>query len=711
MLIPMAVAWEVGWTSNGPFGGAVYSIVVDPTTPAILYAGTDDAVFKSIDGGRTWARASTGLPASRYASLAVAADGSGTLYAGTTADLPPPGPNLRQRYGVFKSSDGGQSWNPSNNFLFDSGHFIPDVIALGINPRNPADVLAGLSTGGIFRSIDGGTSWRSTNGAGVDGTGLSGIVFHPSDPLKVFAVGTGLFTSYESSDGGGTWAAFRPNGTISSAIAFDPLNALTVYSGSARGAGVLKSTDGGRNWIRANRGLPEDPPGAVLPVLSLAVSPAPSRELYAAVWGAGIFKTVDGGTSWKSVGGSLLTPFVSQVAAAGPSTLFCNPHGAGVWVTRDDAGTWSAVNDGLSESAVTRIATDPTDSLLLYAASDGGGISKSTDGGNRWSPANSGLPEGHINGVVLSPSDSRVVFAYSLLKGVFKSVNGAASWHPANDGLDLVVGTPLGPSILVATAFAVSPSDPSIVYLGTTRNFLPAAVFRSADGGNSWEATGFPGETVSVGWLAVDPGDSAVVYVIGHSGYTYRTRDGGRTWTSLGNPCVGARTITIDRADPSTLYAGGIGTICRSRNRGDDWLQIGSLYDPLRPVNQILIDPNNPTTLYAATGDYNMGFAGGVSWSRDAGATWKSLGELPIPTVTSLALDRTGRIMFAGTYGGGVYSLDLDSLRQIVVTVPARPKPRLIHERRQIKQDVISLRRGVAANLPPWRLRSTELPK
>jgi hypothetical protein len=136
------------WTSNGPEGGDIRALAIDPVTPTTLYAGTFGGVFKSTDGGGSWQAMNIGLVDSFgfvpfvYA-LVIDPVTPTTLYAGTSG-------------GVFKSTDGGGSWNPMNTDLIDPFFgFIPSVSALAIDPVIPTTLYAGTGVG-VFKSTDGG---------------------------------------------------------------------------------------------------------------------------------------------------------------------------------------------------------------------------------------------------------------------------------------------------------------------------------------------------------------------------------------------------------------------------------------------------------------------------------------------------------------------------------------------------------------------------
>lgn len=184
----------------------VSALVVDPQTPATVYAGTDVGVFKSTDGGSSWIASNTGLTDLVVGVLTMDPQTPATLYAATLA-------------GVFKSTDGGAHWTASDTGLPHAFiccplvAVVPSVFSLTVDPQTPATVYAGTANG-VFKSTDGGAHW------GFSMTGVASVGGHVS------------------------------------AVAIDPQAPATLYAATF-GAGVFRSTDGGQSWGPFNAGLPD----------------------------------------------------------------------------------------------------------------------------------------------------------------------------------------------------------------------------------------------------------------------------------------------------------------------------------------------------------------------------------------------------------------------------------------------------------------------
>jgi photosystem II stability/assembly factor-like uncharacterized protein len=267
------------WTTHGPEGGWVSSLVIDNRTPATLYAGTrGGGIFKSSNGGQTWMAINTGLVLAR----------------------PSPLPARPPQAG-------------------------PDIAALAIDPSAPATIYAW--GGGLFKSTDGGGSWTATGLSGA-----STLAIDPSAPATIYA-GSGFFTGgvFKSTDGGATWTAVLDAPQVR-VLAIDPSAPATLYAGFF-GGGVIKTSNGGQSWAGASSGLPNLFP---CPVSALAVdpsAPAPSAPatLYAGTC-AGVFKSTDGGGSWTADNAGLTNLYVLALAV-NPSagTLYAGTAGGGVF--------------------------------------------------------------------------------------------------------------------------------------------------------------------------------------------------------------------------------------------------------------------------------------------------------------------------------------------------------------------------------------------
>ena len=255
------------WTGqrNGIRTFAVASFAFDPASPDTLYAGTQfEGVFKTIDGGSTWA-ATGELPPLPVYSLAVESGPAATVYAGT-------------HFGVFRSVDGGANWTA----LGLTGW----VSAIAVVPGAPATVYAGLSPNsfpyGVFKSTDGGETWTDTGLAeGVVSMSVSGSTVYAGTINGVFA-----------SSAGSTWVPANSGLTMEAVtLVADPTNPAVAYAGNFDG--LFRTTNGGASW-EANPLL------LGVPIAMIAVAPSDPATLYVSSMFGGSAVTNDGGESWRS---------------------------------------------------------------------------------------------------------------------------------------------------------------------------------------------------------------------------------------------------------------------------------------------------------------------------------------------------------------------------------------------------------------------------
>ncbi|HVT59160.1 MAG TPA: hypothetical protein VHR45_12250 [Thermoanaerobaculia bacterium] len=625
------------WQAIGPSGGVVLGLAVDPASPATVYAAAGGGgLFRTVDGGRSWAHSDLGLSSLYVFRVAVDPAVTTTVYAATlhgffksgdaaatwapatsglsgfVADLaidPRTTSTLYAASGsrVFKSVDGAASW-------FDSGAGLPrrgQVEVLAVDPSRPATLYAGTSLG-VFKSVDRGASWRPAR----VGMGTPDIIALAADPLApgtVYAAAQASSNSsaaglFVSADGGATWtaAAFpSESGEPAFCLALSPAAPRAAYA--CANQGLVKSTDGGRSWVAINRGLGTNQFGGITAFSALAVDPSFPDRLYAGVGeflngGPAVYKTASRGAVWRPFSNGIDTVGVTDLAVdpLHAGTLYVGTTNAGVIASSDDGASWAPANRGLRGRTVAALAIDPLAPANLYAETDRGFFA-SANGGARWSRPGapfSGLP------LIVGAQAPTTLYSFSgSPPTLFKSADGGATWMKG--------GTIAGGVV----AAAISPSAPAILYVAVVRTIYHRVTFVavSQDGGATFQEIDQAFDTVSA--LAVDPATASTLYVAARpfsparlflDSALYKSTDGGRTVTLL--PGISG-------------------------------------------VQSLLVDPANPALIYAGTTD--------VLVSRDGGATWSQLAPgLPAASVVQLAFGPAGTL-YAGTQGASVYRIAL----------------------------------------------------
>lgn len=635
--------------SHGPEGGDV-QLAVDPRDPRIVYAAGSGVVFKTTNAGRAWRRVTGGQLGGRASALAVDPARSATVYFATER-------------GVRKTSDGGRTWRWVNAGLFDGEtarrreHRLVEGFAerLVVDRHRPGTLYLVTATRGLFRTTDGGARWILAGPRQFRVPGYHAeVAIDPSSPGAVYASWSTFFDDspahlYRSADGGSTWQPIGVRGRHPwfGSLAVDPHRAGRLYAaGGVWGRpGLWRSDDGGSTWWVI--GL------ASQRVTSIQIDPGPRATVFATTE-IGVF-TNNGGVSWRRLGAGTLGGYASVVVAQGPpDTLYGTADG--VVKSIDGGRTWRSVNSGLVATGVEALVFAHGSSSAL-AAGTWQGVHTSADGGGSWRPARSAPKPTRIASLAaVEQRRGTVVYAGTRGFGVFKSANGGRSWQRSP-----------GLSAEVVTALAIDPKHPDTAYAGSDPEMFHAGaasrgVYRTADGGRTWERSTLD---AGVRALAIDALDPDTLFAAASAGL-FRSADGGRTWgrvargdlqeaRGLGIDATGDgfHDVVLDPANPAIVYGTTIGTVWKSVDGGDTWARANAGL-PGVSIDALAIDPRDPRILYLA-GD------GGVYRSTNGARSWRRFERgLQGIGVRALAVAPDGRTVFAGTGGRGVVSFDYD---------------------------------------------------
>ncbi len=316
-------------------------------------------------------------------------------------------------------------------------------------------------------------------------------------------------------------------------------------------------------------------------ITALAIDPVTPTNLYAGTYGGGVFKSTDGGTSWSPTG--LTNAIVSALAInpQSPSTIYVGTDSGGVFKTMDGGANWSP---SLISIPASTLVIDPLTPDTLYAGDYGGDVYKSTDGGASWNAIRRGSlawPCNYCGGVlalaidplipttVFGGTDETLVYdeygelLYTLPSVVFNCTGGTSYFY-----------TPYEYVQSLAVERRADPQTPATLYAGTSLR-----VFKSTDGGASWNVTGLTG--VGVFALAMDPLTPTTVYAGTGGGGVFKSTDGGASWNATGLTSVGVLALAIDSLTPTTLYAGTDPSgVYKSTNGGANWSPTGLITWP-----------------------------------------------------------------------------------------------------------------------------------
>jgi photosystem II stability/assembly factor-like uncharacterized protein len=288
---------------------------------------------------------------------------------------------------------------------------------------------------------------------------------------------------------------------------------------------------------------------------------------------------------------------------------------------------WSGDDD--ASGRVSAIVVDPRDGDVVYVAGAQGGVWKTTDGGVHWTPLTDQLSSLASGALALDPSNADIVYYgtgeqhYSgdsfYGDGLFRSPDAGVTWTK------IASRTSVGSYI---ARVAVSPTDPNVLYLASSRGFC-----RSADGGGIWTVT------LAAGWcndLVIDPSNSSVIYASVYASGIYKSVNGGVSFTRLTGGLPGSSFYRINLAiapsNPQVLYAsfvnsnGGLYGMYRTGDGGANWSALSATPNYLGTQgwydNSVLVAPNNPNVCYAGGVFPYSSTVRGVIKTMDGGQSW-----------------------------------------------------------------------------------------
>jgi photosystem II stability/assembly factor-like uncharacterized protein len=556
---------------TGERGKSIHCIAVNPADGNIVYAGSPTGkIYRSADGGQSWSVSfEQKMEAAGGAVCSVAiAPSEPALVLAATSDS-----------GLLISTDAGAHWRAADAPKNASG--------AAIAASDPNIIYASFQTDGVWKSIDKGQSWKQISHGLPKGMSFSDVAVSPANPRDVYAIGTvgwnGAF--YRSTDGGETW---KPSSTLAvdtevdptlpedprpaslstpTNIVINPLKPRELYI-SANWRSCM-SEDGGVTWAERNR------EADISCVYDIRFSGA---RTYACAMDEGTLVTENNGKDWKQLWPLKNTPEISghdwrlnvtPINGVDRVISTCSPwdtqHPNCVVISSDGGKTFHASAKGLpdyvprldtvwGQGYARALAADPKNPQILYLGIDGspengksgGGIFKSEDGGENWAQ----LPHQPGNrkmffGVAVDPTNSNRLYWSSCGDGLYRSEDGGANWQTVFKNETWVFNV-----VLTADGTVYCPSQ---------------NLWRSSDHGATWkQITKLSGRMIVA--VEVHPRDPKTIWFAtttwdgSDQGAVYKTTDGGETWQEITGNLPYHKPLVL-RFNPQTneLWAGGVG--------------------------------------------------------------------------------------------------------------------------------------------------------
>lgn len=663
--------WQLAGPSN--IGGRLTSIVCDPAQPDRVWVGAaGGGVWFSPDAGRTWHAQWHAQDVLNCGALAIDPADPNVLFCGTgeanlSADSYP-------GVGLYKTIDGGAVWVL---LAASSRTGLPRRIgAIAVDPFDSRHLVLGgvghnrvSDPGGVFTSRDGGISWTRETFVSEQNYWCHAVLFHP-----------------------------RKRGTLF----------VTVTEQGARN-GIWRSTDGGTTWKQLRDGLPD---AASMHRTSLAISRSDPRVVYACAADAtsaladrllGVFRSGDGGAKWKKVSGTHFRlegqmSYNNAIAVhpLDPDHVICG--GVDLHLTKNGGKAWTKVTAWDADRGASRYAHADHHALLMpaqapgrvYSANDGG-LDVSENGGAAWSNRSNGLAVTMFYDVDVAQSDARSFGGGAQDNGTLVTTTGRADDHWELNGGDggWIVYSPRDAGHVYASSqfgeierfrngrharvtpanatyqsesgrvwmvyIVMDPRDEETAFTATLR------LWKTTDDGESWTelSPNLDGSPVTA--IEVSRADPRRLYVGTENGGFFRSRDGGKHWSSdLQGATLPGTTVTRIASSPededvvfATVANFGHAHVYRSDDGGDTWRDVDRGQLPDVPHHAIVIPRDEPRTVYVSSD-------AGVFRSPDLGESWTDLTQnLPNVMVVDIVHHQTARTLTAATYGRSLWRLDI----------------------------------------------------
>lgn len=690
-----------GWTALGPgnIGGRTRAIVVHPASPNTMWAASSGGgVWRTADGGVSWQPVDDFMANLATCCLVMDPTNPDIIYAGTGEGFS--NVDAIRGAGIFQTID-GTSWQQLEATIGPDLHY---VNRLAIS-RDGRVVLAGTPTG-IFRSEDvGRAAWTR-----VLAEAIGDVDVHPSRLPDAVAGGLNNGAAFFSTDGGLTWTAATHPGIWSGRVevTYALNNPDVVYASvNVNGGEIWRSIDGGRTYTKRTSARSNGQPARHLGDQgwydNVIWAGDPTNADVVIVGGVDLWRSTDGGNTLIDIS----TWWDPRSAHADHHCIVGHPGfngtnnrrvffgcDGGIYTTADirtvgnnaqlpRINGWVELINTYSVTQFYGGAGNPTSGVIVGGTQDNGTIAvHPADGTERWRT----IFGGDGGWCAADPTDPNVFYGEYVFLNIHRNTDGATTddtdgdryisgqfWSEALRRWDwkpipFTIPDAKNRQALFIAPFILDPNEPNRLLAGGVSLWRTndAKTPNTPSSGPSWAAVK-PSAGPPISAIAVAKGHSTIVWVGHTDGQVFKTTDGvaaSPIWQRVDHtgpkPLIPQRYctgITIDPADPQTVYVtfGGYvaGSVWKTRDGGQTWTDISGPL-PQAPVRALAVHPRRSEFVY-------LGTEVGVFASEDAGASWSPTNEGP----TNCSVDDLfwmGETLVAATHGRGMFEIDLSGV-------------------------------------------------
>ncbi len=652
------------WQCLGPNnqGGRVISHAFDPTDVQTVWVGSaSGGLWKTADGATTWTAMTDQIPNLAIGAVAIQPQNPSVMLIGTGEGYLL-SPWFQYGIGVLRSTDGGNTWNPTSLTIDDSLQFAS--LGFAWDPINTNNVYL-ATTFGIFKSADAGITWSQT----LSGIGTS-IVINKKSSANVYASLQDYTGSvggiYHSSNYGVSWTLLSSGLPVPAEVGFTVLSICdsfptVIYAGMSTPAsdpncgiikGLYKTSNAGATWDTVNRSGVDfycyPPPFNNICQgwygNTLQVAPNDSNHVF--IGGVFLYNTADGGTTWNYCDWAPAEDPVWMhpdhhsfgISPLNPAIMYSFNDG-GVFKSTNTAATWVKKPNGMVTTQFYSIASSAPDTDLMMGGTQDNGVfyNSSTNTSQIWT---SFVPGDGFT-CIMDPVNPAIWYTSELFNGRLKTINAGVSYDTIQTGI-------VDPTYFLIS-MAMDPNNNQVLYTGTDVN-----LYKSVNAGVNWTAIS---NKPYISSIAIDKLNSNLLYICNDPAagvsYIYRSLNAGATWSFLGGPGDKIIDMETDPLVTGTVYAvRGSYTpgkqVYKSANSGSTWINItGDL--PAIPVNTITVDAFNSNHIY-------LGTDLGVYLTTNGGISWSPFNDnLPLVVIQDMHYFKGDSTIRIGTHGRGIW--------------------------------------------------------
>ena len=637
---------------------SIGAIAIDPQAPKTIWVGTGEAwtrnsvsigdgIYKSTDGGENWIN--VGLKNSeRISKILIDPKDGNTVYVCVPGKLW----SDSEDRGVYKTTDGGQSWKN----ILKGVNLSTGCSMMSMNPRDSKSIFVGMwdfrrkgwtfrsggenstapSASGFFRTTDGGATWseldeKSSQGLPPKPWGRIAVTVAPSNPDVVYAlIESNRSALFRSEDGGKTWQerdrsqlmVWRP--FYFANLIVDPKDENKIYKPDL---GLIMSSDGGKSFSNISGGAHGD-------FHDIWVDPDNTQHVIAGDDGGVWYSYDSGNTWWKAYNLPISQFYHVSVDAADPYHVFGGLQDNSVWMGD------SAYPGGISNSRWENlfggdgfwVFPDPADANYVYAEAQGGEIGRVNRITLETRPIkpqpNYGEGKLRFNWntpIYMSPNEKGTVYIGAQF--LFRSRDHGQTWDRISPDLTtndpekqkqeesggVTVDNSDAETHTTIYSISESPRDGQTIWVGTDDGNLQV----TRDAGKNWtNVVGNVPELAKASWVSwveasrFDPATAYAAFDRHTFGdmdpHVYKTTDYGKTWTAIVAPRSGVRgyahVIKEDTTTPNLLFVGTEFGLWISVDGGKQWAQYKGHEFPDVAVRDIVVHPRESDLVLATHG-------------------------------------------------------------------------------------------------------------